>query len=342
MTDELVPVSKHLRIEASWAGLTVLEAVRRAFPEVSAREVFRKARGTELRRGEGPCHPLDRLAEGDLVTVTLHRPATPQPREVLRAGEEVHTPAGPFWIVREDEDLLAVSKPPGCASHPALGHSRDTLLDRVRAYLGVTAGDPFQPALANRLDLDTTGVVLVAKTRNAQRRLGRHLQRGLLDKRYLALVGDWVADDQGEVREPLVKRADSRDRVRLPPGDPRLHGKLQDALTRYRVLERLEGVLRVSLLEVELVTGRTHQIRRHLTRAGHPLAGDPRYGDPELNRELRHLGGLARIFLHAHRVTLLHPGSGEPLELTAPLPPDLTSCLAALGSKAWRAGRLGG
>ncbi len=333
---DLVPSPRHLKIEDPWSGLTVLEVVRRAFPEVTAREVFRKARAGDLRVGDAPCQPLARVAVGDRLTVTLYRPPAPRDRHPQRAQVPVETPAGPFWLVWEDGDLLAVSKPPRCASHPALKHAGDTLLDRVRAYLGVTPADPFQPALANRLDIDTTGVVLIGKTRGAQRRLGRHLQRGLVDKRYLALVGGWPGEDGGELGDPLLKRADSRDRGRFAPEDPRFHGRLQGALTRYRVIERLQGVLRTTLLEVELVTGRTHQIRRHFTAAGHPLAGDERYGAPALNADLAALGGLHRIFLHAHRATLEHPGGGARLTLEAPLPGDLLACLAALGSRVVR------
>ncbi len=330
-TDGTVPVTRHLRVGPEWAGWTVFDAVRTAFPEVGPRDVFRKARKGEVRRNRAACLPTDRLREGDLVSVVLLRPARPARVEPTRENEPVVTPAGPFLVVREDPYLLAVSKPPGCASHPALGHAGDTLIERVRAYLGVRPDDPFQPALANRLDVETSGIVLVAKTRGAQRRLGRNLQRGRVHKAYLALVCGWPEPGAGEIRIPLVRRPDSRDRERLPPDHPRLRGVTQRALTRYRTLARLEHPFRAALLEVELVTGRTHQIRRHLTAVGHPLAGDRRYGDPGFNRDMARVCGLGRMFLHAHRVRMEHPFSGEPLDLEAPLPEDLEGCLRALG-----------
>jgi RluA family pseudouridine synthase len=328
-------VPKHLKIGATWAGLSVLEVVRTAFPEATARDVFRKARSGEIRKDGNRCHPLATLEEGDVVTVLRYRAPSPVRARPSREDAPVSTAAGPFHIVREDESLLVVSKPPGCASHPALKHSGDTLIERVHAYLKIRPQDPFQPAqpaLANRLDIETSGIVLVAKTRAAQRRLGRHLQKGLVRKYYLALVGDWPEPREGEIRIPLVKRADSRDRARLPSGHPKLKGKLQEAVTRYRTVRRIDQPLRSSLLAVELVTGRTHQIRRHLSRLGHPLAGDGRYGDSEFNDDLRSVAELTRTFLHAHRVVIDHPASGEPLDLRAPLPADLAACLQALGA----------
>ncbi len=330
-TEGTVPVTRHLRVGPEWAGRTVFDAVRTAFPEVGPRDVFRKARRGEIRRNRGACRPTDRLQEGDLVSVVLLRAARPARAEPTRRDEPVATAAGPFWVVREDPYLLVVSKPAGCASHPALGHAGDTLIERVRAYLGVGPDDPFQPALANRLDLETSGIVLVAKTRGARRRLGRSLQRGRVHKAYLALVCGWPEPGAGEIRIPLVRRPDSRDRDRLPPGHPRLRGVTQSAHTRYRTLARLEHPFRAALLEVELVTGRTHQIRRHLTAVGHPLAADRRYGDPGFNRDMARVCGLGRMFLHAHRVRLEHPFTGEPLALEAPLPGDLGACLRALG-----------
>lgn len=321
---ELVPVPKHLRIGAPWANLTVLDAARRAFPDLTPREIFRKARQRELLLNSERCAPLDRVREDDVVTVIFLRPPKPGSRPPEKVDVEVETPAGPFFIVREDRDLLVVSKPCGCASHPALRHGGDTLIERVRAYLGVARGDAFQPALANRLDVETSGLVLIGKTRAAQGRLGRNLQKGLLRKEYLALVGGWT-EDSGEVAVPLFRRPDSRDRGK------RASGKLQEALTRYRTLERYGQPLRCSLLEIELLTGRTHQIRLHLSHLGHPLAGDRRYGDPELNADLRDATGLCRMFLHAWRLRLQHPTTGEPLELTAPLPEDLASVLRSFG-----------
>jgi 23S rRNA pseudouridine955/2504/2580 synthase len=337
MPRPLVAVQKHLRIGVPWAGTTVFDAVRRAFPEVSPREVWRLARSGEIRRDGDRCHPQERLAAGQVLSVTLQRPAAPTRSIATREQAPAGTDAGPFWIVREDAELLAVSKPSGCASHPAARHHGDTLLDRVRAYLGVEPGHSFQPALANRLDIETSGLVLIAKTRGAQSRLGRNLQKGKLRKGYLTLVGGWPQPPSGDVEVPLERRPDSRDLARHGAEHPRCQGRVQAAHTRYRTRERLGRVLQSALLEVEILTGRTHQIRRHLTLLGHPLAGDRRYGDPGFNRAMREVAGLQRMFLHAAQMELQHPATGEPLRLEAPLPPELRAALAALGCHVDRA-----
>jgi 23S rRNA pseudouridine955/2504/2580 synthase len=327
----LVPVPRHVKVGAAWAGLSVLEAVRRAFEDLTSREIFKKARMGEVLKDGKRCRPLDLLAEGDILTVILHLPHPPRDKPVLRRDEWVRTPVGPLWIVREDEDLLALSKASGCASHPALGRSGDTLIERVRRYLDTRPEDEFQPALANRLDIETSGIVLVGKTKLAQRRLGWSLQHGEVDKRYLALVA-LSPPGEGEITSPLERRPDSRDIASYKPGHPRLSPRIQEAHTRFRTLFRAEHPVAASLVEVELLTGRNHQIRRHFAELGHPVALDRRYGDREFNRALREACGLERMFLHAYRVALPHPATGAPLELFSPLPEDLADCLRALGA----------
>ncbi len=330
--EEVVREPTFMKVGPAWEGWTLIQAVRRAFPEMDPRAVLRKTRTGEILLNGRRCRPEHVLHTGDVIRVERLRPAPSRRVVPSRRAESVETPAGSFWIVWEDPHLLVVSKPPRCASHPALGHAGNTLIERIHAYLGVKPEDPFRPALANRLDVDTSGIVLVAKTRPAQRRLGRNLQRGRVRKRYLVLVGGWPDPPKGEIRIPLVRRPDSRDRQRLPPGHPGLRGVLQSALTRYRTVARFRHPLRAALLGVELVTGRTHQIRRHLSAVGHPVAGDRRYGDPGFNRDLADASGLDRLFLHAYRVGLRHPASGEELDLVAPLPGDLVRVLRAFGA----------
>ncbi|MBE0617531.1 MAG: hypothetical protein IH608_06355 [Proteobacteria bacterium] len=238
MIDDLVPEPRYLRISGPWAGLTAFAVVRRAFPEFGPREVFKKARCGEVLRNHRLCDPLAAVADGDVVTVVLRRPRHRPEAVPSRRDQGVETSAGPFWVVWEDDEFLAAGKPAGCASHPGLKRSGDTLLDRVRCHLGVTRTDPFQPALANRLDIGTSGLVLVGKTRAAQRRLGRHVQGGLVQKLYLTLVAGWPDPPEDAIRVPLKKRPDSRDRRRLPDGHPRLRESLQEAETRYRTLAR--------------------------------------------------------------------------------------------------------
>jgi 23S rRNA pseudouridine955/2504/2580 synthase len=254
---------------------------------------------------------------------------------VLLADTPVTTAAGPIFVVREDEDLLAVSKPPGCASHPALRRGGDTLVERVRRYLGEegTRGEEgeFRVALANRLDIETSGIVLVGKNRPAQRKLGFMLQRGEIGKRYLLLAAGWIDTGAGEITLPLERHPDSRDLARHRAGRPLPEVKIQHAHTRYRVLARAGHLFRATFVEVELVTGRTHQIRRHFAAVGHPVVMDRRYGDRALNEEAASVCGLGRMFLHAHEAVLPHPRTGRRIVLTAPLPEDLRACLRVLG-----------
>lgn len=335
VNEETIAVTKNVAVSGALVGLTVMEAVRRAFSELGPRDVFKKTRHGEIKLNKASCHPLDKLADDDLLTVVLHRPAPPKVKEVLRRDEWIPTPAGPLWVVYEDEDLLAVSKASGCASHPALGHSGDTLIERVRHLLKdlpVREGEEdFAPALANRLDIETSGISLIGKHKLSRKRLGNHIQKGLIDKRYLALVAGWPVKE-GEMTHPLLKRADSREIANYPEGHPKRKPKLQDAHTRYRVLHRVEQPFELSLIEVELLTGRTHQIRRHFADAGHPVALDKRYGDRGFNGMLAQDTGLDRMFLHAYRVALPHPLTGVKLVITSPLPEDLCEVLRAMGA----------
>jgi 23S rRNA pseudouridine955/2504/2580 synthase len=335
VNEETIAVTKNIVVSAALVGLTVMDAVRRAFSEVGPREVFKKTRHGEIKLNKAPCHPLDRLAADDLLTVVLHHPAPPKVKEVLRRDEWIPTPAGPLWVVYEDEDLLAVSKSSGCASHPALGHSGDTLIERVRYLLKdlvlLPGEEDFAPALANRLDIETSGISLIGKNKLARKRLGNHIQRGMIDKRYLALVAGWPSE-AGEMTHPLLKRADSRQLANYPEGHPKRKPKLQEAHTRYRVLRRLEHPFQLSLIEVELLTGRTHQIRRHFADAGYPVALDKRYGDRNFNRMLSQDTGLDRMFLHAYRVELPHPLTRVKMVVTSPLPEDLCDALRAMGA----------
>ncbi|PLX38925.1 MAG: hypothetical protein C0608_11635 [Deltaproteobacteria bacterium] len=329
--DKLIPVERAIKVEDAWNGLSLLEAVRIALPALSSREIFKKVRMGELNVNGSRRSPMDLIYTGDIIKVTLSVPPPPVKVPVLRENVYVKTPAGPFTVVREDEELLIVTKPPGCASHPALRHSGDTLIERVRFYLEVSEEDEFQPALANRLDIETSGIVLVGKSVKARQKLGIALQKGLVGKRYIALVAGRLEAGEGEILKPLEKRVDSRDIAKYPAGHPRLTGRVQEAHTRYRVLAQSQYPLPVTLVEVELLTGRNHQIRRHFADLGYPVVMDNRYGDRNFNGEIDELTALGRMFLHAWRVTLDHPKSREPLKVISPLPTALEDALKIFG-----------
>jgi 23S rRNA pseudouridine1911/1915/1917 synthase len=240
----------------------------------------------------------------------------------LAGGEEVaFEPPGPsvsplvpesmdLRIAYEDEHLVVVDKPAGLVVHPAPGHATGTL---VHGLLGRAAGgEAERPGIVHRLDRDTSGLMVVARSAEAHRRLQGLVRRRRLERRYLALVCGRPRSRRGTIEAPIGRDRHDPTRQSLDTATPR------DAVTHFEVSELLP---QHALLDVSLETGRTHQIRVHLAAIDLPVAGDPTYGRPG---EL----GLERQFLHAARLAFPHPMSGEPVETESPLPPDLEAALA--------------
>ena len=224
-------------------------------------------------------------------------------------------------IIHEDEDLLIVDTPAGLVVHPAPGHASGTL---VNALLG--RGEPLardgiagvqRPGIVHRLDRDTSGLLMVARSDAAQAALQAQLKARRVKKTYLALVAGSVAAGAGRVEAPIGRDPGHRTRMAVvASGRP--------AITNYRVRERFDGW---TLLELDLVTGRTHQLRVHLAAIGHPIAGDRVYGTGAARRGP---DGLERLFLHAWRLELTSPSSGRLLRAEAPLPRQLEEVLDLL------------
>ena len=214
-------------------------------------------------------------------------------------------------IVHEDDWLLVIDKPPGLVVHPAPGHSGRTLVD----LLGERAAggpDPARPGIVHRLDKDTSGLMIVARSEEAHRALAAQVAAREVDRIYLALVEGRLRSREGTIDAPIGRS--HRDPSRMA-----VAGRAQRAArTHFKVLEQLPAD---TLAEVRLETGRTHQIRAHFAAIDHPVAGDPTYGTAG-----RH--GLDRQFLHSHRLAFRHPGSGEEATFTSPLPEDLEKALA--------------
>ncbi len=216
-------------------------------------------------------------------------------------------------IVWQDEHLLVVDKPAGIVVHPARGHREGTLSQLLAetAAGGVGGGDPERPGIVHRLDRDTSGLLLVARSEDAHRLLQDALRKRLIVREYLALVEGLPPARTGTIEAPIGRHP--RIRTRMAVGG----SSAREARTHF-TLERSLGS--VSLLRLRLDTGRTHQIRVHLQAIGHPVCGDPEYGTPGLL-------GLERQFLHATRLAFPHPISGEPIEVDCPLPADLQRAL---------------
>jgi len=255
-----------------------------------------------------PAKPSLLVEAGQQITV---RPPARNP-----VAHEHADAAPPLDVVFEDEHLLVVNKPPGLVVHPAPGHETGTLVDALRVHVpGLDAGeDATRPGIVHRLDKDTSGLLVVAKTAPAHAALSTQMKERRMVKRYLALVEGAMPVPEGAIEAPIGR--DLRQRQKMGIVATTRGGR--EARTRFRVLRAAHGR---SLLEVQLETGRTHQIRVHLAAVQHPVVGDERYGrsQPPLP---------PRIFLHAARLEFAHPITGEWMAFEAPLPPDLAAFLA--------------
>jgi 23S rRNA pseudouridine1911/1915/1917 synthase len=236
---------------------------------------------------------------------------TPETSEVRGTPETVGA-APEFTIAYQDEHLLVVDKPAGLVVHPARGHREGTL---SQLLAGVAAGGELERAgIVHRLDRDTSGLLVVARTEEAHRLLQDALRKRLIEREYVALVEGLPPARTGTIEAPIGRHP--RIRTRMAVGGT----ASREARTHF-TLERSLG--NVSLLRLRLDTGRTHQIRVHLQAIGHPVCGDPEYGTGGRDSIL----GLQRQFLHATRLAFPHPLSGEPIEIVSPLPKDLREAL---------------
>ena len=251
----------------------------------------------------GTAKPALHLRRGQRVEVVV-----PPPPPATVAPEDI-----PLPVVFEDEHLLVINKPPALTVHPGAGRPSGTLVNAVLARVPGLAGvgSRQRPGIVHRLDKDTSGLLVVAKTPVAYASLSSQVARRTVNRTYLALVHGVLPHDERTITAPIGRHPRHRTRMAVV-------SRGREAITRYRVLERLA---RYTLVEAHLVTGRTHQIRVHFAHIGHPVAGDPVYaGRPD---EL----GIGRQALHAHRLQFLHPASGKEMAFEAPPPADFTAAV---------------
>ncbi len=305
------------------AGQRLDKLLRKALKDVPLSHVFKMLRTRKVRVNGARGRPEQLVAAGDKVVIRGDE-------EQLRGGGEPRPPRPErvkvtFQVLYEDEHLLAVDKPSGLAAHPGTGITGATLVEEARAYLKVPAEPPagaFVPSPAHRLDRETSGIVVVAKTRKAMVGLTHIFTSGEgVKKTYLALAKGKFARPEGTIDTPLSEH-EQTGRSKALRGV-----NMQEAITHWRVVSSMKEA---SLLAVRIETGRTHQIRRHLEAAGHPVAGDRRYGDFPFNRIGKQRWGLDRMFLHAWKLSLPHPVTGRTLALEAPLPPELVQVLSRM------------
>lgn len=306
------PAVQWLDISAEQAGQRIDNFLLRVLKGVPKSRVYRLLRKGEVRVNKGRIGPDYRLVSGDQVRIAPVRMAPPGTATPPGGARQRLAAA----IVYEDERLLVLNKPTGMAVHGGSG------LD-YGVIEGLRALRPQAPflELVHRLDRDTSGCLMVAKKRSELRTLHELLRSGGVHKRYLLLaMGDW-RHGPSEVDAPLKKN-------QLSGGERivRVDSQGKPAVTRFRCLETYPGA---SLVEADLKTGRTHQIRVHAAHAGHPLAGDGKYGDPEFNQRLRD-AGLKRLFLHAHYLSFRDPETDRSIEVSVPLGEDLRAVIQKL------------
>lgn len=292
-----------ITVTAAGAGKRLDLLVHEHFPAFSRSRIQEWIRAARVRVNGGKTRAAYPVRAGDVVEA---EPMEPPPLHA--APEDI-----PLTILYEDDDLVAVDKPAGMVVHAGAGvHSGtlvNALLHRFEALSGV--GGALRPGIVHRLDRFTSGILLVAKNDTAHHRLAAQFSGREVEKVYLALVHGEVKQDHGRIERPIARDPVHRTRMtaRLDDGRP--------AWSEYRVLHRYR---QFTMLEVRIGTGRTHQIRVHLSSLGHPVVGDTLYGAPA------HV--LDRYFLHAHRIRFHQPTSGEEIVLTSPLPEQLKNLVS--------------
>ena len=316
----MAPAVRMLDVDADSAGQRLDNFLMRHLKGVPKTHVYRIIRSGEVRINKGRAAADTRVQEGDQVRLPPVRVS-----EKIAEKAERPAPAREFPLLLEDEHLIALDKPSGTAVHGGSGVSFGVIEQLRQARPQAKFLE-----LVHRLDRETSGILLVAKKRSALTHLQDQFRERETGKTYLALViGAWPANKK-VIDTPLHKylQADGERRVRVTtPEDPDGMRSITLVKVRSTVPARTaQGLPAMSLLEVTIKTGRTHQIRVHLASQGHAIAGDEKYGDFDLNRHL-HRHGLKRMFLHAWRLQFNHPANGERTELLAPLPPDLASFL---------------
>ncbi len=296
------------------AGVRLDVFLARRLPGLSRSQLQRLIREGRVSADRRPAKASALVTSGMIVDVIV-----PAPEPAAPVSEAL-----PLTILHDDEDIVVVDKPAGMVVHPAPGHTRGTLvnalLHHVRGLSGI--GGQERPGIVHRLDRGTSGVMVIAKHDRAHRELSRQFHDRNVLKEYVALV--WGHPERGQVLSQAIGR-DPRDRRKMS-------SRASRARTAVTTVLETEPIGGLSLVRLAIGTGRTHQIRVHLSEAGYPIAGDALYGGVRrrLPPTLAAIGRLDRPFLHAARLEIAHPADGHRLSFESPLPPDLTRVLSCL------------
>ena len=298
-----------LTVAEEMSGKRLDSVLAGMMPEYSRSFIQKLFENGSITVGGDPCSEKKRkAAAGDIVEITI-----PQPERLEVEAEDI-----PLDIVYEDDELLVVDKPAGMVVHPAPGNHSGTLVNALVYHCGdalSSINGVIRPGIVHRIDKDTSGLLMVAKTDRAHNALSAQFAEHAITRRYKAIVYSNRKEDEGTVDKPIGRDPGNRLRNAV------VYTNSKNAVTHYRVLERFGGF---TLVEAVLETGRTHQVRVHMAYSRHPLLGDTLYG-PAKNRY-----GAKRQMLHAGVLGFVHPVTGEYMEFNSPLPQDFEDVLAKL------------
>lgn len=277
-------------------------------PGVSRSQLRLMNRSDRIRVNDSEVKSGYRLRIGDRIEMEAPGPVSRRPE----------AEAIPLVVLHEDPHLIVVEKPAGMVVHPGAGNPRGTMVNALLARFGdlPDLGGPERPGIVHRLDKLTSGLIIVARTAESHRRLSASFEQREVEKRYLGLAHGALRDDEGHIDLAIGRHRSIRTRM---AADSR---RGREASTRYRVIDRAPGF---SMLEIEIQTGRTHQIRVHLSAVGHPIVGDATYGQRLHAAFVRRHGDPGRYFLHAASIRFPHPATGEVTAFESRLPTDLTA-----------------
>lgn len=287
-------------------------------PELTRSRIKKLIEDGQTSLNNKPAKAGVKIKTGDQIGITI-----PAPQPIKAEPEKI-----PLDIVYEDRHIIVINKPHGLAVHPGAGRAKGTLVNALLYHCKDLSGigGALRPGIVHRIDKDTSGVLVVAKTDKSHQFLSKQFKEHSMKRRYLALVWGMVKNDEGTIDLPIGRHVSERKKMSVRTSRGRR------AVTHYKVIKRFDNF---TLIEATLETGRTHQIRVHLSAIHHPVAGDPVYGKKNMPSGLSPkltilLKNLKRQALHAQTLGIIHPETKEYMEFTAPLPEDIMSIITVL------------
>lgn len=318
-----------ITIKRDDSGQRLDKYLRKVLPNVPLSKIYKSIRTKRIKVNNKRTWADYSLQEKDQLKVYLPRGDIQETEKPdLSALKDTLFFKKNFHILYEDKEILALNKPPSLVVHPGSKvRAGQSLIDLVHSYLGAAEAATFQPSLVHRLDKQTSGVILVAKTAETLRYLTTLIREGKIKKEYTALVVGLLKNKSGVINQRLLRTRDAARGGKVRVADESA-ADARESTTKYKVVKEFTNCSVVSVL---LETGRTHQIRVHMDSIGHPVVGDTDYGKDNINKYFQKNAGLKRQFLHAHTL-IFKTRNGKSIKIMAPLPEDLESVLNFLGN----------